>query len=74
MLQDKVDTYFKNPIFFSKNYQTLPGNIIDDLEILQNKDPSKNTAQNNIPTKALPTINDCDCQTESNQDKIINGK
>ena len=62
MLQDKIDTYFKNPIFFSKNYQTLPDNIIDDLEILQNKDPSKNNTiydnfiVNKLTLKQLTTL------------------
>lgn len=61
MLQDKIDTYFKSPIFFSKNYKTLPDNIIDDLEILKNKDPSKNTTiydnfiTNNLTLKQLTT-------------------
>jgi ABC-type iron transport system FetAB ATPase subunit len=61
MLQDKIDTYFKSPIFFSKKYKTLPDNIIDDLEILKNKDPSKNTTvydnfiTNNLTLKQLTT-------------------
>ena len=42
MLQDKIDLYFKNPIFYSNNHKNLSNSIINDLEISNNKYPSKN--------------------------------
>ena len=57
-------------IVFPEVWLIFPANN----KITHDKDPSINTAQNSIPTKELPTINDCDCQTDKIQDKIINGK
>ena len=45
MLKNKINKHFKLPIFFSKNVNTIPNNIINELELIENK-PSADKKEN----------------------------
>ena len=78
MLQDKIDLYFKNPIFYSNNHKNLSNSIINDLEISNNKDPSKNNTlhdsfiKNKLTYKQLSSVYPTDPEfIKSNQKFIV---
>ena len=77
MLQDKIDLYFKIPIFFSNNHKKLSDSIINDLEISTNKDPSKNYTlhdsfiKNKLTYKQLTSVYPTDPEFIKNNQNLI---
>ena len=61
MLKHKINSHFKLPIFFSKNVYKIPENIINELELIENRnnDISYNSFENDNSDKSNKSATGC---------------
>ena len=72
MLKNKINKHFKLPIFFSKNVNTIPNNIINELELIENKPSAdKKEIKENLNEKLNESIYNKLLNTDSEFSKLL---